>query len=222
MATYTLTPLPRLGITPEAGMLINTYLSGTSTPTATYADTIGTSLPNPIVANGLGLFPAIYLLFGTNYKYVCTTSAGVLLWTQDALSSVPSSSSAVDVPGTAGENIADRAPAYLSVGSGGKSAGQWYNADYSNAYSSSTPSIGFATSAITAGSIGGFRMQGHLSGFTGLSVGDYYVGSSGTITATMPANARLIGCADSTTSLIIYADPPSSNSLDFCQLQVFG
>lgn len=210
MATYTLVPLPRIGITPENGMLIYTYAAGGTTLAATYQDSNGFATnTNPVEADGLGLFPAIYLPLGTSYKFICTHANGVTIWTQDGIASVPSSSPAVDITGTAGEPILALANVYLSDGSGGKTAGLWYNADSANAYSSVTPYVGFATLPISTGMSGVIRTGGSLGGFASLSVGIYYVGTAGVITSTPPANARVVGQADTTTSLILDGNPPN-------------
>ena len=236
MASYTLTPLPRLGITPEAGMLINTYVAGSTTPATTYADSSsGTALSNPIEANSAGLFPAIYLPLGAAFKFLCThpvtngvapnptTNLGATIWTQDGIGSVPTSSQSLDLTGTAGESIAANAAAYLSDGSGGKTPGLWYKADSANAYSSTLPPVGFAISGLSAGAQGSFRAAGQLSGFSSLSVTDYYVGTAGAIITTQPANWRYVGRADSTTDLIISANPPITGAgYDYCQLQSFA
>lgn len=214
MATYTLVPLPRIGITPEGGMLINTYAAGTSTPIATYTDSVGSaSNTNPVVADGLGLFPAIYLPLGTSYKFVCTHANGVTIWTQDGIASVPASTPALDVPATAGETLLAGVVAYCSDGSGGKQAGLWYIADNSLPYSSTTPLIGIPTATIASGSAGSVRFAGTVTGLTGLLAGSYYyVGTAGALTITQPTNARVVGFADSTSTLILDANPGIPNA----------
>ncbi len=102
MATYLLTPTPQQQIfsldattglyTPASGAKVYTYVAGsTSTPISTYADNIGTLNSNPIVADAQGRFTA-YLLAGTFYKYVITTSTGSPILTQDYIGNVASSS----------------------------------------------------------------------------------------------------------------------------------
>lgn len=222
MATYTLVPLPRIGITPEPGMLINTYAAGGSSPAATYRDSNGFATnTNPVVADGNGLFPAIYLPLGTSYKFIAThatangltpdpiSNIGTVIWTQDGIASVPSSSPSVDINATAGELILANAEAYLSDGSGGKQAGLWYNADSTNTYSSTAPpAVGMATATISSGMSGSIRTSGALGGFTSLTAGaTYYAGLIGAITTIAPTNARIVGQADSTTSIIVGGDP---------------
>jgi hypothetical protein len=211
MATYTLVPLPRIGIIPEAGMLIYTYSAGGATPAATYQDSNGSATnTNPVQADGLGLFPSIYLPLGTSYKFICMHANGVTIWTQDGIASVPASSPAVDITGTAGEPIVANANVYLSDGSGGKTAGLWYNADKANAYSSVTPYTGFSTIAISTGMSGLIRMQGSLGGFVSLTAGAvYFVGTAGVPTTTPGVNRRVVGQADTTTSLMVGGNPPT-------------
>lgn len=221
MATFTLVPLPRIGITPEPGMLINTYSAGGSSPAATYTDSNGSATnTNPVQADGNGLFPAIYLPLGMSYKFIAThavtnalspdpiSNLGVVIWTQDGIASVPASSPALDVIGTAGELLLAQATVYLSDGSGGKQAGLWYNADNTNPYSSTIPRVGMAASQIATGMTGAIRDSGAITGFTALSVGStYYIGTAGGTTTIPPQNARAIGQADTTTSMVIGAPP---------------
>lgn len=75
---------------PLTGGKINTYLSGSTTPTPTYTDNSGaTPQANPIVLNSLGL-PAspIWLTGSIIYKFVITDSANVVLRTVDNISGV--------------------------------------------------------------------------------------------------------------------------------------
>lgn len=90
MATGTLLPLPRYfaisaGISLPGGKLY-VYEAGTSTPANTFPSssmTPGTENANPIVADPTGLFGAIYILPGSSYKVILTTSAGATIYTQD-------------------------------------------------------------------------------------------------------------------------------------------
>ncbi|MGH7022115.1 MAG: hypothetical protein ACREEB_00840 [Caulobacteraceae bacterium] len=65
---------------PISGALLQFYLTGTTTPASVYADgALGTPLTNPVVANGSGLFPAIYLDPTVTYRVqLRTASASVL------------------------------------------------------------------------------------------------------------------------------------------------
>lgn len=218
-ATGTLAPSPYLTVlnangAPISGACVWTYMAGTSTPVATYTDkTIAVANSNPIIADSSGQFVA-YLVPGTSYKFVfetaCTPPAhGSVLRTQDGIDAVPSAASALDVTGTAGETITGGMCAYLSDGSGAKVAGQWYKCDSGNGYSSIFPEVGLATSTITAATSGTFRLSGQATGLSGLTIGaEYYASTGGALTATAPSFRRHLGHADSTTTLIVTADPP--------------
>lgn len=66
------------------GALLNFYLTGTSTPENTYADqALTTPNSNPVVADGAGLFPSIFLIPGIAYKVVLTTAGASQIWTAD-------------------------------------------------------------------------------------------------------------------------------------------
>lgn len=205
---------------PLNGGKLCTYAAGTSTPQATYSDvTLMTPNANPVIlaSNGRPTTGAIYLL-ATSYKFElrtagsspleCTT--GTVLWTLDNVSSIPTVSGNVDVTGTAGEAITAGDVVYLSDGSGALTAGRWYKADSDNTYSSSLAGvIGLAPSAISSGASGSIRLVGRVTGLSGLSAGTtYYVSATaGGLTSTAPTNRRLVGAADTTTSLVVGPDP---------------
>jgi len=74
-----------------------------------------------------------------------------------------------------------------------------------------TKILGFAAEAIISGQTGPIRTRGKVTGLSGLTAGSaYYLSSAvgGQITATIPANPRLVGIADSTTSLVICPSVP--------------
>lgn len=214
---YTISPSPFLTALDNSGNIINgaciwTYLAGTTTPATTYSDNAGTTNSNPIRSDSAGRFTA-FLIAGTAYKFVyessCTPpSHGTTLRTADNISGVPSSSATVDVTGTAAETISAGFCAYLSDGSGSKTAGSWYKCDSANAYSSFQPMIGIAPSAISSGTTGTIRLAGPVTGLSSLTIGaDYYIGSSGAISATIPNGQRFIARADSATSLVVGGNP---------------
>ncbi len=211
MATGSLSPSPWLTVLdanghPVSGALINTYIAGTTTPQTTYTD-VGLTVANanPIVADSSGRYVA-FLPAGQSFKFVVTDANSVPIRTQDNISAGPSTLN-TDVLGTAGQTLSAGLAAYLSDGSGGKTAGLWYLTDNTNAYSSTLPPIGMVPVAVTVGQVGTIRMEGAMTGLTGsLSVGaDYYLdGPGGGITSSVPAsNAKIIGRADTATSLIV-------------------
>lgn len=215
----TLSPAPRFTAFDNNGLIIAggklcTYTAGTTTPQATYSDSaLLVPNTNPVVMDSAGR--AIVYLSQSSYKFTLysggtlATCDGTQLWSQDNISATPTTSGNVDVAGIAGENIAAGQAAYLSDGSGGKNAGQWYKADSGNPYSSTLPPLGMATAAITSGSSGTVRIGGSVSGLTVTAGTDYYVGSAGAISSTLTSNGRLIGRALTNTSLVLTNAPLS-------------
>lgn len=193
-----------------SGACVWTYLAGTTTPATTYADSgLTTANANPIIASSSGRFVA-YLTAGQSLKFVyetaCTPPAhGSVLQTVDNVIATPSNAGGVDVVGTAGEALLAGNVVYLSDGSGSKTAGQWFKADNTNTYSSTTNPVGMVTAPIASGATGTVRMAGTVSGLSSLSVGvSYYIGTSGAITSTQPAaNSRRLGAADTTSTLVL-------------------
>lgn len=197
---------------PISGGKICTYVAGTTTPVATYTDS-GLTVPNgnPITADTAGRFTA-YLTPGTSYKFIyqssdgtAATCNGTVIKTVDNVSAMPASTSNQDIIGTAGEALTAGQPVYLSDGSGAKTAGQWFKADSANTYSSATSTaVGMAPSAINSLATGTVRLGGLVSGLSSLTIGaTYYIGSAGALTSTPPANVRIVGVADTTSSLIL-------------------
>lgn len=206
-----ITPATDVDNAPVAGAKAYFYLAGTTTPVSVYTN-VGLSIAHavPVVADGNGRFAEIFLTPGVSYKLKLTTTAGVELPTSpwDNVSAVPVSSANLDLTGTAGENITAGQVVYLSDGSASKTAGQWYRADSSTPYSSTVPEIGIAPSAITSATSGTIRIAGQVTGVSGLSIGaTYYVSTTGSMTSTAPANRRVLGVADSTTSLVLTPNP---------------
>jgi hypothetical protein len=224
VATGTLTPSPYQTVldangNPVSGAKITTYVAGTVTPATTYTDVALTvANTNPIIADSAGRYVA-YLSPGSSYKFVITTSAGVAVATQDNIATVPPTNINLDVTGTAGETISAGQAVYLSDGSGSKTAGSWYKADNTNAYSSTVPEVGMAPAAITSGATGTVRLAGQVTGLAALVVGTtYYVSTSGAITATPPVNRRVLGVADTTSSLVLATDPATPPvNVEMCQ-----
>lgn len=214
--SYTISPSPFLTALDNSGHIINggcvwTYVAGTTTAATTYADTMGTPNSNPIRSDSAGRFTA-FLVAGQSYKFVyesaCTPpSHGTTLRTADNIAGVPAAAATVDVTGTAGETISAGQCAYLSDGSGGKAAGQWYKCDNTNTYSSTTPLVGIAPSAIASAAAGTIRIAGEVTGLATLVGATYYVGTAGAITTVAPTNYRPIGQADTASSLVVASAP---------------
>lgn len=65
---------------PLAGALLYTYLTGTTTPAATYnTPLLSAPLTNPVIADIGGLFPEIFLDPNVTYRFQLKTSGGVLV-----------------------------------------------------------------------------------------------------------------------------------------------
>lgn len=231
MSTGTLSPtiftgLDNNGVPLNAGLLY-TYTAGTTTPLATFTTvtlTPGTEHTNPIVLTSAGRVPGneIFLSPGASYKFVLKDSASVTIWTADNISTVPASSANADVIGVAGEALLAGEVAYLSDGSGAKTAGLWWHADSANPYSSTLPQLAMVPAGISSGASGTFRLAGAMPGLSGLTIGStYYVGTAGALTATAPHNARAVGVADTTSSLIMTPNPPAIETMNLIQLEAF-
>lgn len=220
--SYTVAPQTFGTVLDDSGRIVVggcvwTYAAGTTTQIATYSNSTGTLNANPIVADYAGRYTA-FLIAGTNYKFVyenvpCSSSThGTVLRTADNIAGNPSSSATLDVTGVAGEALTAGQAVYLSDGSGSKTAGQWFKADNTNGYSSSTAvAVGLVPSSIASGSSGTIRLGGVVPNLSGLLVGTtYYIGTGGALTLTPPTNRRTIGIADTTTSLVMVASQPLS------------
>ena len=215
MSTGTLAPDVRYTVLDSSGKPISgarllTYIAGTTTPQATYTD-VGLLTPNanPIIADGAGRIGPIFLPPGQSFKFVFQNPDSSGLFSQDNVSAVPGSSAGVDIIGVAGETLAPGQAVYLSDGSGGKTAGSWYRADSANAYSSTLNEVAMVPAAIASGASGTMRLEGYITGLSSLTVGTlYYVGTAGALTSSAPANRRLVGEADTTSSLVVSANPP--------------
>lgn len=192
------------------GALIYTYAAGTSTPLATYTDVNGSvANANPVVCDAAGR--CVMFLSPLSYKFVYKTAADVTIRTQDNIAAVPGTTINTDIAGTAGEALTAGDLAYLSDGSGSLTAGRWYKADSDLVYGSiSAPALGFVVDNIASGDSGSIRTGGRITGLAGLTAGTLYYASStaGALSSTASGNARLIGAADSTTSLVIFPVPP--------------
>lgn len=221
----TYSPQPAFMAVDNSGNIVSggklcSYVAGTTTAASTYSDVALTvANANPVIADSAGRM-TVFLSPGNSYKFVlrqpgttadCTT--GTILWTRDNITAVPSSASNVDVLGTAGVTFTAGQVAYLSDGSGALTAGLWYATDADFTYASLTPIVGIATGAITAGTAGTFRIAGRVSNLVGLVAGtNYYVSATaGALTSTAPTHVRYVGRADSTTSLVVVANPTQPN-----------
>jgi len=103
MATTSLSPTPKLQFfdlngAPLSGGLLYTYAAGTTTPLASYTDSTGLiANTNPIVLDSRG--EANVWLGTESYKLALYTSASVLIWTVDNISTNGSNLSVTDHTG---------------------------------------------------------------------------------------------------------------------------
>jgi hypothetical protein len=195
---------------PAAGYKLFSYEAGTTTKVATYSD-VALAVPNanPIVLDAEGRCPIF--LAADSYKFVLappddTDPPTSPEWTRDNIGAVPTSDVDTDVTGTAGEAITAGDAVYLSAGDGGRTAGRWYKTNATDAYASSgARAVGMAPSSISSGVAGSIRMGGRITGLSSLTTGQaYYLDTvAGGIALSAAANARQIGVADSTTSLVL-------------------
>lgn len=198
---------------PLASGKLYTYAAGTSTPLATYSDVdLLSANANPIVLDSAGR--ATIYLSSASYKFVLKTSADSTIWTQDNVSATPPFNVDVDVAGTAGEALSAGNAVYLSTD------GLWYRTDADSVLSSILPNaVGMVQAAISSGASGSIRRIGRITGLTSLTPGTVYFASAtaGAITATPPTNARLIGVADSSTSIVLASDAQGSTNPRVCE-----
>jgi len=219
VAVGTLAPSPKfVGVddagNPIAGGKIYSYYAGTTTPAPTFSDAdldVSHVNTNPIVLDSAGR-ATIFLQPGVSYKFILLNAADVQVWSQDNIAAVSPLQTGIDTLATAGEALAPGQVAYLAAGAPGPGvAGRWYRADSANAYSSTEPTVGMVTSPILAGQSGSIRVVGAVTGLSGLVPGaNYFVGTAGALTVTRPLNGRLVGVADTTTSLVLSANPASA------------
>ncbi len=220
----TISPSPYLTIFDNSGLIVNagcvwTYLSGTSTPVATYTTSaLNVANSNPIVASSAGRYTA-FLTVGVTYRFLvenipCSASShGSVLMDVSGISATPQNTG-VDAIGVAGATLTAGSAVYLSAGDGGKIAGEWYPADIGNAYSSVLHYVGVVPITIASGATGSIRLSGLVSGLTALTPGsNYYIGTNGAMVATAQTNTRTIGQADTTTSMIVGGNPPPPTPL---------
>jgi hypothetical protein len=230
MATGTYAPSVDYQFFTDAGAVLDGgklyfYAAGTSTPLDTYSD-VGLTTPNtnPIILNSAGRSANAIFFTASSYKLICKDSADVTLWTRDDIASVPATTLDVDVSVVFGEAVSTRDLVYISDGSGALTAGRAYLASNANEYSSTTPMLGFVTADAASGATGTIRLAGALTGFTGLTAGAlYYAGTAGAITATEPANSRLVCQAISTTAVVLAPDPPAGGAgLNMIQIEALS
>lgn len=213
MATGTLAPVGRQQFldddgAPLAGGLVYYYQAGTAVLATVYQDSdLTTPHTNPVELDSAGR-AAIFLGPGA-YDVAVHDADDVLLYVTEGVIALAAYTLNDTIDGIAGENLAFGVSVFLGDGSGGHTAGRWYQTDADTAAMSSTATlVGIVMStAITVGASGSIRIGGRATGLSGLTAGSLYYCSTtaGALTTTPPTNQRLIGQADSTTSLVLVA-----------------
>src|SRR5262245_4286213 len=205
---------------PYAGAKLFTYLAGTTTKQPTYTDaTLSVPHPNPIILDSAGR--ATVYLAASSYKFVLAPSSDKdpplsPYRTQDNISAVPATQVNLDVAAIAGEALPPGAVVYLSDGSDGKVPGRWYLADADFEYASSqAPMVGMTPASVAPGMVGSVRLQGRITGLSGLTVGATYMVSTtaGALTATAPTNVKVVGVADTVSSLVLAPNQARSQTM---------
>ncbi len=190
---------------PLSGARLYSFLAGTTTPAPVYADVaLAVPLSNPAIADSSGRLT--FYLAPTSYKFELRTADDASVWIRDNVPATPANEIDLDVQGVAGETLAARDVVFLSNGTGGTTAGRWYKTDADIvARSTGANIVGMVPTAVGAGAAGAVRLQGRLTGFSGLTPGAaYYIsGVAGALTDTPPVNARFIALSDTTTSLVM-------------------
>lgn len=220
-AQGTVMPIPLMQWLDNTGAVLNNgglcvFAAGTTTLANTYttaALTVANANPIRFDSAGRPTTGGVFLTPGTSYKFVlksatvttCNPDTGVSLWSVDNVSAVPGSSTSLDATGAVGETVAAGDIVFLSTGTGGLTAGQWYKADADFSYRSTAATLyGAAPNAITSGASGSIRLYGPIT-TTGLVTGSpYYISATaGGVTVTPPTNAVRIGQAQSATVLMV-------------------
>lgn len=87
---------------PLSGGKLYTYLTGTSTPKATYSDSSGTLNANPVILDAEG-YTDIWLDNDADYRFRLENSAGVLQWQRDDISPTGAASGDSTILGNSGK-----------------------------------------------------------------------------------------------------------------------
>lgn len=202
--------------TPVSGGQLYTFQAGQGPQATTYRNSSGTPNTNPIILDAGGR-AAIFLAPGSYYfaLYDSVANGGALIATEDNVTAITAAANQQTIPGIAGASLTDGQCVYLSDGSGSLTAGRWYPAQANNAYSSTVPEVGFVIGNTSAGTAGTILLIGQVVSGVTVTVGlFYYIDPTiaGAITSTKPSNARIVGFADSGTSIVV--NPPIPSILD--------
>jgi hypothetical protein len=162
-----------------AGAKLNFYATTTTTPQDTYTTSArNVAHANPVVADSAGLVPIIYLDPALTYKATYTTSADVLIYTQDPVNDSLLSQAVIGellYPRTAGEISAGITPTNYA-----------YPPGHFHRYGATGDGIAADATAVQSAFSSGATVTG-INGFT-------YLCGNTTITVPAGARANLHGC----------------------------
>lgn len=207
---------------PAAGYKLFCYEAGTTTKQDTFSDAgLTTPNANPIVLDSAGR--ATIFLNDARYKFVLAPPTDTdppvsPVWTVDSVAATAAFDVSLAVDGIAGEGaIGPGSLVFLSDGSGGLTAGRWYRPTFNPTPGYTAPILGYSlTETFAAGDTMRIQVGGRVSGLSSLTAGArYYLDSTGALTTTTIGNARLVGVADTTTSLLLTASPLQYRELRF-------
>lgn len=185
-------------------------VTGTAVLAVVYADADGLVIsPNPVVVDAAGRY-SVWLTPGDVVDIEYRDALGTLIKTVPGVMAMPGSSGNVDVTGLIGDAMVPGQFMFLADGTYG-TAGQWW-ATNNIAAAMVTCTVGVALTTTPSGSIGTLRIAGRVTGLSGLVVGQRYyltnVGYGLALTVPPGTYGRLVGQADTTTSLILWPNPP--------------
>lgn len=189
---------------PLANGLVYYRQAGLETLATVYYDANMTAAqPNPVELDSAGR-AEIWLPEGS-YDVAVHTADDVLMYETLGVAAVAPFTVDTSLEGVAGESIPGNSAVFMSDGTGGRTAGRWYKGDSGATATSTTPVlVGWVAVGFNAGTTGHVRYRGIEDNISGLTAGTtYYIGSGGLLTATPPANARVIGVALTSTALVL-------------------
>lgn len=190
---------------PLVGGTLTSYVAGTTTPLALYTDfALTTPHSNPLTLDGRGCVVAY--MQPASYRFVLRDGDGTQVYDVTIVSSPALHTVNLDISATAGETLAAGALVFLADGSDSTTAGRWHLTDADTVSKSSGARIvGVTLAAIASGSTGSVRVQGRVTGLSGLTAGAPYYASAtaGAFAATPPTNRRFVGAAESSSTFVL-------------------
>lgn len=190
---------------PLVGGTLTSYVAGTSTALALYTDfALTTPHSNPLTLNARGCVVAY--MQPASYRFVLRDSGGTQVYDVTIVSSPALHTVNLDIAATAGETLGAGQLVFLADGSDSTTAGRWHLTDADTVSKSSGARIvGMTLAAIASGATGTVRVQGRVTGLSGLTAGaPYYAsGTAGALAASPPTNRRFAGVAESASTFVL-------------------